>query len=76
MKSLYIITNGRMGTSYVRVYVWAETSEEALNIAKAQYNKTRKTTEDALGIEKLFDANAETFSTDPSDEGFSHIKIS
>ncbi|RIK41617.1 MAG: hypothetical protein DCC55_11410 [Chloroflexi bacterium] len=70
---LYEITNGYVGESYLRVYAWAESEEQALEMARqrlqvedgypAQYAEN-------LRIELLFDAQEPPFVTDPSSTGF------
>lgn len=71
MKSLFVISNGYTGFSYVRVYAWVDNPRQALKLAKKQYDKQQETPITDLQIKRLFTASAETFVTEPSSEGFS-----
>lgn len=51
---LYEVTNGWLGESHVRLYAWAESEEQALEMA----------------AEVLFDASEMPFATKPSDGGW------
>lgn len=78
MRALYECTNGYMGTSYVRVYVWADSDEHARALALVAFGTDRETrpwrdSESYVRIDecrKLFDASAEPFVTTPNDEGW------
>jgi len=37
MMTLYEVTNGWMGESYVRAYAWADSKEHALSLAREAY---------------------------------------
>jgi hypothetical protein len=78
---LYEVTNGYLGEAYTRLYAWAETEEQALEMAKEQLKQ--EATEDVpwkprhpeaywknLKAQYLFDANDAPFATKPSDAGW------
>lgn len=75
MLRVYEITNGWMGSAYVRVYVMAHTGQDALEIAKAKFK------DDAVPMKKEAASNnlniiesmmcIEGVVSSPSDEGLS-----
>lgn len=68
--SLYEITNGYVGTSYVRVYAWAPSEERALELAKESFGADDRLKSKALEVKLLFSASYPEFCTRPSDDGF------
>lgn len=65
---LYEATNGMIGCSYVRCYVWANNKEEARQMATELFSEPRK-----VKIEFLFKNDSPPFCTKPSDEGWVFI---
>jgi len=63
---LFEVTNGAVGCSYVRVYVWANDRAEGMALAERAFGQG------ALSISLLFDpaADARPFVTKPDDEGW------
>jgi hypothetical protein len=68
--NLYEITNGYVGESYVRVYVWAKDDEQAYGLAEERFGKAGYPEEAPLSLKVLFSQDAQPFCTIPSDEGF------
>lgn len=73
--NFYEITNGFNGDSYVRVYAWAKTKEEALEMAKNsylndEYSKRNPRYANRLEIKLLFSSSDKPFCTKPSSDGF------
>ena len=68
--NLYEITNGYVGESYVRVYVWAEDEEQAFSLAEPKFDEKGYETSTPLSIKFLFAQDEKPFSTIPSDDGF------
>lgn len=68
--NLYEITNGYLGESYVRVYVWAADEEQALSLAEHKYKAAGYRAYAPKHVELLFSQEAEPFCTIPSDCGF------
>lgn len=76
---LYEIVNGYIGESYVRCYAWAESTEQALTLARAQYEAHADYHKDPtywerLEVTELFDASAAPFATPPNDHGWPEPK--
>lgn len=79
--NLYEVTNGYYSESYVRVYVWTESEDQALNMAADNFGIVRgkKSLEpfwmpcDNMHARLLFSENAEPFCTLPSDTGFDDV---
>lgn len=61
---LYEATNGHIGESYVRCYVWAESEQEARDMI------VRSRGTQWLHVRKLFDANDAAFITRATDHGW------
>ena len=75
MKALYVATNGWVGESYVRAYVWADSEAEAKTLATAAFEKANpKYLSNGIKVEKLFSADAESFASQPSDDGFRMVQ--
>lgn len=83
MMSLYEVTNGFCGQSYVRCYVWADGEAAALELSLERFRgessekpdprmdaKAVERWQENLEVTLLFSADAQAFSTFPSDEGF------
>lgn len=75
MMHFYEISNGWTGESYVRVYAWAESEEQALNMAKEKLKAAAGKAYDEsyyerLNIQHWFSADAAPFCSEVSDEGF------
>jgi hypothetical protein len=77
MKSLFEVINKYLGQSYTRVYVWAETEDQAIEMATQSIKKEAEQFPyyeydywTDLSIAKLFDADAEPFVTLPSGDGW------
>lgn len=73
--NLYEITNGWMGCSYVRQYAWAESEQQAKELAyAAQTNGPRApkqpVSQSELKVRLLMAGAAEPFATAPDDEGW------
>lgn len=62
---LFEITNGMIGESYVRCYVWAKSCSDALEAAKLEMGSERK-----LQCLLLFEDTAPGFCTKKSDSGW------
>ena len=67
---LYECTNGQVGESYVRVYVWARNDTVAEELAKLKF-KTCNYASSKVEVRYLFSNLAESFISEPSDSGFS-----
>lgn len=75
---LFEITNGWMGEGYVRLYAWAESEAQAVEMAQAKLKAEaeRKTPPykpsyyEALQVTLLLDSASPAFVTEPSDEGW------
>lgn len=79
---LFEITNGYIGESYVRCYAWAESTEQALALAREQfraeeegrkYGVPRTEYWERLEIVELFDSSTAPFATRPSDDGWPEV---
>jgi len=77
--NLYVVANGYMGESYVRVYVWAQDEAQAIDLARKSFERDAiiyKKSDDArwdssrFRVRYLFTADALPFATMPSDTGF------
>jgi hypothetical protein len=68
MKSLYEITNGWMGESYVRAYAWADSEADALELCAAKH--IGKKVGNKFEIVKLFDSDSDPFCTAFHDAAF------
>ncbi len=76
--NLYVVCNGWMGESYLRVYVWAVTAEQALQMAITEFEKDgRQYNKNAaywdasnMEVKLLFSGDSAAFATKPSDSGF------
>ena len=68
---LFEIRNGYHGESYVRVYAWAETKEEAIALAQKSFTESKAYPLDSrLEIKELLDQSTGRFVSLPSDSGF------
>ena len=63
--TLYEITTGSVGMSYVRAYAWAATEEEVRRLF-AEKNPGQRIAD----VERLFDADAPPFCTVVSSDGW------
>ena len=63
---LYEATNGYIGESYVRLYVWAKSQERATELAREKF----KNGKDQIVLELLFSSDTSEFCTDVSDNGW------
>ncbi|MBI4738995.1 hypothetical protein HY772_05555 [Candidatus Woesearchaeota archaeon] len=63
--NLYEIRNGSVGESYVRVYCWAKSEEQALELGRKKFVGSSE-----LDIKLLFSESDDEFCTEPSDSGF------
>jgi hypothetical protein len=83
---LFEVTNGYLGESYVRVYVWAADEATALLLAKEtyqardsdsnfQYTQKPATYWENLKCVRLFSAGDTPFCTLPDDSGWETEKI-
>lgn len=72
--SLYEVTNGYHGESYVRVYVWCASEHMALKLAKESFREAAGNHGadywTNLRAEFLFSADNESFASKPSNNGF------
>lgn len=69
--SLYEITTGMHGESYVRAYAWAESSGQASQLFRAAYpSKEAYPNKCAFKVQRLFDHDAMPFVTKLSDSGW------
>lgn len=75
---LYEATNGWLGGSYTRAYVWAHDEAEALELARQRFKadenplfkpEVRKSWNN-VQLELLFEDTGEPFCTEVSDEGW------
>jgi hypothetical protein len=73
---LWEVENGYMGESYMRCYAWAATEEEALRLAREQFQQAPQGRSDGeeywsdLSARCLFPADAKPFVTKPSGSGW------
>jgi len=72
---LYEVTNGWMGESYIRCYVWAENEILARELAIQAFQKRSEYASNPLFAEissifRLFSASDPSFVTKVSDSGF------
>lgn len=76
---LFEATNGYMGESYIRVYIWCENQFQARNLARAAFErhalanpvvKPKVRYFSTIEVTELFDALVSPFVTAPSDSGF------
>ena len=75
MKRLYEATNGYLGESYVRCYAWADSPDEAAQLAEEAFRADAQgqpspTYYTRIRLTQLFAADAPSFVTVPSDEGW------
>lgn len=74
MKALFEATNGYTGNSYVRCYVWADSEEEAMVLARAAFSQPEALRNDGgpkgVTIERLFQEDTPSFATVVSDDGW------
>lgn len=78
MKALYEVTNGWMGESYLRCYAWADSEEEALDLAQARFAQRAESkgspefsARGKLSCMRLFAAEgSDSFATLVSDSGW------
>lgn len=70
--TLFEITNNYVGESYVRVYAWAETEAQALDMARQRFRTDHVSPGYSrnLTIKALFNADDAPFVTSPSDTGW------
>lgn len=72
--ALYEVTNGYIGESYVRVYVWAISEAQALELAqqsfKSAHPNNRSDYSEDLTAKLLFKSDSAPFATRPSDDGW------
>lgn len=72
--TLYEVTNGYIGESYVRVYVWAISEAQALELAqqsfKSAHPNNRSDYSEDLTAKLLFKSDSAPFATRPSDDGW------
>lgn len=73
--TLYELTNGYIGESYVRVYAWAHSAEEAITLARPKFEargKRERHDDYAANLTAtvLFSADDAPFATEASDEGW------
>jgi hypothetical protein len=74
--SLYVVTNGFVGETYVRVYVWAPDEVAAVSLAREAFKKKAeaenydKSYWSYLRCLKVFSNTDVPFCTLPSDSGF------
>lgn len=68
---LFEITNQWTGESYVRVYAWCETEDQALEMATSKFKdaagRRGESYYDRLMVQELFDSESEPFVTEVSD---------
>lgn len=74
---LFEVTNGYTGESYVRVYVFVETVDEAIAIARATYERHGRDAT-TLSARECIDTTTVSygFCTLPSDSGWEEESIS
>lgn len=76
---LFEVTNGFIGESYIRVYVWADSEEAALAFARQTYQDNAKNYGEHywsnLHCRKLFSQTDSSFCTLPDDAGWETEKI-
>lgn len=71
MKTLYEATNGWMGESYVRCYVWAESKERAFVLADEAFARENPNYKPGnISMRPMLNADSEEFASTPSDSGF------
>lgn len=72
--SLYEVTNGYTGESYVRVYVWCYSEADVIPMAnkifRERAGKYGESYWSNLKVKFLFEGTDPGFVTEPSDEGF------
>ncbi len=70
--TLFEITNDYVGMTYVRVYAWAETEAQALDMAQQAFRTQHLSPGYSrnLTIKALFNADDLPFVTSPSDTGW------
>lgn len=67
---LYEATNGFVGESYVRAYVWAENEEQAKALAKEAFDNHASYRGSQVSLRLLFSSSVKPFCTEPSDAGW------
>ena len=67
--TLYEVTNGSCGESYVRVYVWCDSEEKALSMARRAFTTGGKDFK-RLSAHALLSEYDAPFATNPSDSGW------
>lgn len=70
--TFFEITNNYVGVTYVRVYAWAETEAQALDMARQRFRTDHASPgySKNLTIKALFNADDLPFVTSPSDTGW------
>lgn len=66
--ALYEAVNGYLGESYVRVYVWAASEDEARRLANAAFEAAGMSL--TTHIRFLFASKSVSFATTPDDSGW------
>lgn len=73
LMTLYEVTNGYLGQSYIRVYVWCEDETTAIDMARESFKSDDgydETYYNKLRCVKLFSGDSKPFSTLPSGDGW------
>lgn len=76
MKALYEATNDYMGESYTRCYVWADSEDDAVRLAREAFEADRKDMRypdeyvSNVRVGRLFLADSPSFVTKVSDNGW------